>query len=119
MKRPGLTEIIVGILLLISISLAILNNSTLSTYYFLLLFVFMTSIIIGIFTLRTYYDKNLLIILITAILMIMWVLSFVWPFSQDIIKIVYYLETGIITITIILVTLYTLKGWKNFGVNYN
>lgn len=109
MKRPGLTEIILGTLLLVSPILSYLHNTSVSSYFFPLIFVFIIMIITGVFMFVEYYNKNLYILIVTTVLVVMWALIYILPLSLGVDKIVYYLETVIITLLIVITVMDTIK----------
>lgn len=85
-------------------------NST--SYFIPLTFVFLTTIITGIFEIRDYYNKNLYLTVAGLILVAMWIISFVLTLSPDVDRQIYYIEIGLVTLAIITVLIASLVRWK-------
>ena len=83
-----------------------------SSYYIPFLFLFGTFIITGIFEFKKYYNKKFYLTIVTVILLLMWIPCLIQTLSQDVDYIFYYIETGLISLLIILVLTYSLKKWS-------
>ena len=108
--RTDLYEIIFGAFFLTMNIINYLRDP--SSYYIPFIFIFVIIIITGIFEFRKYYNRNLYLVIVTVILFSMWISGLIQTlFNVDIIF--YYIETGLISLVIILVLIYSLKNWKN------
>lgn len=109
-KGLGVYLILIGIFLLIINILQYFWNP--SSYDFPVFFVFSMIIVTGLFYLGKYYNKIFYLGIVTAVLVVMWVVSFIQPLSPDIDKMKYYMELGIVTLMILVLAISTLKTWK-------
>lgn len=112
-KRPGFVELIVGGFFFIYNAGSFVKDPSFS-YYFPLTFLFFMIMITGIFELKAYYNKNLYLTIITVILGLMWLLSFIQPLSS-VNSTVYYLEVIIVTILVLVIIKTDLfKRWDKY-----
>ena len=113
--KPSLwTMISATIFLVLNISYY-LDNTPTSSYYLPLIFVFLIILIAGIFELREYYNKTLYQAVLILVLFIMWIIIYIQPLSLRVDKVVYYVETGLLTLMLIGLLIYSLKEWKKNG----
>lgn len=107
--KGGLYPIMIGLLgIVISMPFYLKEPSL---YSIPVLLTFLMIIIGGLLDIRGEYSNNNLYLLIVAVfLMLIWILGFIQPLSQDINKTVYYAETGFITLVFIAAVRSMLKG---------
>jgi len=79
-------------------------------FYVPLILLFLFGIITGFFEFREYYNKISYSIALVVLLVVMWAVTI--QFSSSI-NMLYYIETGIISLLIIGYYIYTIKTWKN------
>lgn len=110
LMRTDLYEILFGAFFLIINIINYLRDP--SSYYIPFVFIFVTFIITGIFKFRKYYNKNLYLMIGAIILLLMWISGLIQTLSPDVDYILYYIETGLISLVIILVLNYSIKKWN-------
>lgn len=75
---------------------------------------FLMIIIIGVFELKEYYNKNLYLTVVTVILVVMWSVSYIQALSPGVNELI-YLETGLLTVLTIVVVSILVKRGEAFG----
>lgn len=105
--KSGLSilDIIMGFGFLILVTLQYLGDP--SSYYVPLIFFFVIFIMMGIFEFIGY--NKIFYVLSAVLLVIMWMVSFIEPLSPDVNETFYYIETGLITLAIIILFVDSLK----------
>ena len=82
--------------------------------YFPLIFIFLTSIITGLFELKEYYYKTFYLISIILSITVMWAIIYIQLAPPIVDKPIFYLITILTTLFIIIVTIFTVKRGKEF-----
>ncbi len=111
MKR-GLSLIIINLLFLSSISLAYFGNMSLKSYYLPFIFIFLSLIIVGFIELLEFRNKTFLGIILAIITLVMWIFVYMTPISPGVNLTFYYIETGLITLAIIVLAIFLPREWK-------
>ncbi|MBI5459619.1 tetratricopeptide repeat protein [Methanobacterium sp.] len=106
--KGGLYAIMIGIFGIIVTMPFYLKDPSLYSIPFLLTFLMV--IIGGLFDLREEYSNNNFYLIVIMFLVVIWILGFIQPLSQDINQIAYYIETGLITLMFIAAIRSMLKG---------
>ena len=109
--RQGFWVIYGAIFLILNISYY-LDNTPTSSYYLPLIFVFLMLVITGLFEFREYYNKFLYQVVLILVLSIMWIVIYIQPISHGVDTMVYYVETGLLTIMLIWMFIYLPKEWE-------
>jgi hypothetical protein len=118
MERQGLGKIIVGCWFFILATSWYIGDSSVS-YYIPPIFFSIVSIIIGIFEMGGNRNKGLYILVGGVLLALMWILSFILPFSPSTNKIAYLLDLGLFTLIIILMLRSLKYGYENIENKIN
>lgn len=108
--NPGLTAVFIGSgLSILSIS-QYFQHST-NYIYLLMTFFFLTGFITGLFELKKYHNKIIYLIVLIVLLLIMWITILTQPFLPTVNKMLIYTETGLVTLIVIFVFLFTVREW--------
>jgi tetratricopeptide (TPR) repeat protein len=112
--RIGAASIIfyflMGVLFILNTLLYLMEPSS---YDIPVIFLYLITFITGLFLIKACFNKTLYSLVIIGVLVVMWVLVFVQPFSSDVDKTILYVEIGSITLIVILVLIIMLKLWDN------
>jgi hypothetical protein len=108
--NSGLTAVFIGCgLSILSIS-QYFQHST-NHIYLLMTFFFLTGLITGLFELKQYHNKILYLMVLIVLLLIMWIMILTQPFLPNVNKMLIYAETGLVTLIVIFVFLFTVREW--------
>jgi tetratricopeptide (TPR) repeat protein len=107
--RPGLSTMLMCSSF--TLSFALFYFTTHNPLYLPLIFFNLAGIIHGFFEFREYYNKMPYITALTVVLMVMWVVVAI-QFSSRVNMMMYYIETGVISILLIGIVLYSFRTWE-------
>jgi hypothetical protein len=110
-KKRSLVTLIMGVGFLVSNLWNYLDRPS-DYFYFVLSFVFLMIIIGSIFELKKITNKKFFLILMFILFSVMWILSFIIPFSPSIEIIFIYNGLATLFISILIVLLF--KEWDNY-----
>lgn len=114
-KGLGLYLILLGIFLLMINSLQHFWNP--SSYDLPVVFLNLLFIITGLFFLREYYNKANYKLVTMVFLVSMWIIIYFQPLSPNADKILYYIETGLVTLAMIVVLIFIIKALDKLKKN--
>lgn len=100
--------IIIGVLLIINILQYLIKPSS---YDIPILFLYLIALVTGLFLIKACFNKKRYNLVIIGLLMVMWVIVCVQPITPDVSKTLYFVESGSITLIVLLVLILMVKLW--------
>jgi len=111
LEKNSIGSLTAAIFVLMSFTLSYLTSPS---FYQLPIIIFILAVvIIGLFELREYYNKNLYLAIVTVFLVVMWIVSYIQALSLSVDTLL-YIETGLLTLALIGVLIDSLRRWERF-----